>query len=99
SAVKEPKAIDASYNTYNNKLELNLKNDTLDYVVKKISQLTGKNIIATKSASIETVSGFIGQTVLEQALEQMSKRNNLLLTIDENGYYLLDKTEKSEEAG
>ena len=92
------KEVEANYNTYNNKLELNLKNDTLDYVVKKISQITKKNVIATKAASFEKVNGYIGQTDFGDALNQMARRNELTLMEDEAGYYVFDKATPSETA-
>ncbi|MBK8562383.1 MAG: type II secretory pathway, component PulD [Saprospiraceae bacterium] len=89
----EPKEIDAKYNAYNGKLELNLHNDTLDYVLKKISQLTSKNIIATKLASNEQVSGYIGQTNIDDALEQLAKRNELTVVSPAESYFVFDKAE------
>lgn len=92
------KEVDAKYNSYNGKLELNLRNDTLDFVVRKISQITNKNIIATKAASNEVVSGFIGATTLDDALRQMAKRNELILIEDEDGYFVFDKASAAELA-
>lgn len=89
-----PKSINIRYNGYNDKLELNLDKDTLDYVVKEISKLTGKNIIASKEASMEQVSGYIGITDFEDALELFSIRNELELTKDDKGFYFLDKIKK-----
>jgi type IV pilus assembly protein PilQ len=92
------KEVDAKYNAYNGKLELNLRNDTLDFVVRKISQATNRNIIATKAASNEVVSGFIGAATLEDALRQMAKRNDLVLIENEDGYFVFDKASAAELA-
>ena len=69
--VKKPLAKEPiiNYNNYNNQIELDLNRDTLDQVLKAISQKTGINIIASKSASKEEVNGYIGKTSLEEALE------------------------------
>lgn len=87
----QPREIDAKYNAYNEKLELNLTGDTLDFVVKKISQVTSKNVIVTKAASNEIVKGFIGAVPFEEALEQLAKRNDLTYSKEESGYYIFDK--------
>ncbi|MEM9821098.1 MAG: type II secretory pathway, component PulD [Bacteroidota bacterium] len=96
-APKE-RLIDITYNNYNDKIQLNLKNDSLDLVLKKVSQLTKKNVICTKVISALQVSGFIGQTSFEDALEQLAKRNNLQLTKDNKGYYIFDANTPSETA-
>jgi type IV pilus assembly protein PilQ len=86
-----PKPVDAKFNTYSEKLELNLNRDTLDYVLKKISELTQRNIIATKEVSFEVVSGYIGPTALTEALDQMAERNNLTVTLTDQNYFLVSR--------
>ncbi|MFK8101598.1 MAG: type II secretion system protein GspD [Saprospiraceae bacterium] len=94
--------VDIEYNKFNDGLEMNLRNDTLDQVVKKISQLTDKNVISSKAASNTIVNGFIGKTNLENALSQFAQRNDLSLTKDAKGYFFLDLEQnqaKSTNAG
>lgn len=88
------KPLDISYNNYNNQIKLDLKNDTLDLVVKKISELTNINIITTPPSSNLLVSGYIGNTALETALEQLGKRNNIEFTKNDKGYYVFDIAKK-----
>ena len=85
-----PKLIDIKFNNYNNKLELNLRKDTLDFVVQKISELSQKNVIASKAASSMMVSGYVASTEFDQALELLAKRNDLQITKDEQDFYLID---------
>lgn len=89
--IAAPHVINVTYNSYNNHLEMDLKNDTLDRVVQKISELSKKNIITTPASSNLIVNGYIGSSLFEDALEQLSKRNNLKLEQDEKGYFVLDK--------
>ncbi|MEM8908790.1 MAG: type II secretory pathway, component PulD, partial [Bacteroidota bacterium] len=95
----QPRLVDITYNGYNDKIQLNLKNDTLDQVLKLISELTKKNVISTKAASNLQVSGFIGSTNFENALEQLARRNDLDLTKDDKGYYLLDQSNTQAAQG
>jgi len=88
--IQERKNIDITYNDYNGKLQLNLEKDTLDQVARRISELTKKNVITTKATSGLIVSGFIGNTESEEALEQLARRNDLKLVKDEKGYYVFE---------
>lgn len=92
------KLLDITYNGYNNNLSLNLKRDTLDKVLKVISSLSKKNVISTKAASDIVVSGYIGLTDFDDALEQLATRNELSIEHDEKGYYVLD-VKKDEKDG
>lgn len=87
----QEKDIIIKFNSYNNTLELDLHSDTLDKVVKKISELSKINIIATKEVSNVLVSGYVGATQFETALEQFVKRNDLSFIKDKNNYYTIDK--------
>ncbi|MEL6863596.1 MAG: secretin N-terminal domain-containing protein [Bacteroidota bacterium] len=89
----EVKVLDISYNSYNDKLQLNLQRDTLDQVVQKISELSQKNVITTQRASALVVDGYVGATQFEDALEQLAKRNELLVKKEDKGYYTLDLKE------
>ncbi len=89
--------VDIKYNKFNDGLEMNLRNDTLDQVVKRISQLTDKNVISSKAASNTIVSGFIGKTNLENALNQFAQRNDLSLTKDAKGYFFLDLEQNARQ--
>ena len=88
--IQKQKAIDIVYNDYNGKLQLNLQKDTLDQVAKRISELTKKNVITTKATSGLIVSGFIGNTESEEAMEQLARRNDLKLVKDDKGYYVFE---------
>ncbi len=96
---QEEKKLDISYNDYNDNLTLNLKRDTLDEVLRAISRLSGKNVISAKSISDMTVSGFVGNTKFEDALNQFALRNDILVVKDEKGFYILtDKKENTKIA-
>jgi len=94
---EEEKELDITYNDYNDNLSLNLKRDTLDEVLRSISKLSGKNVISAKNISNLTVSGFIGNTKFEDALNQFALRNDIMVVKDEKGFYVLtDKKGKAK---
>jgi type IV pilus assembly protein PilQ len=90
---------DITYNSYNGRLKLNLQNDTLDAVVRKISQLTGINVIASNAASPKIVNGYVGDATMEDALEQMALRNELGLNKNNKQFLLIETlNEKNSNA-
>ena len=105
---QKEKKLDITYNDYNDNLSLNLKRDTLDEVLRVISKLSNKNVISAKNISGMTVSGFVGNTKFEDALNQFALRNDITVVKDEKGFYVLtDKknntkvaeTDESEDNG
>src|SRR6202012_5029941 len=62
------KDVNAKYNASNNTLSLSLDNDTLTAVAKKVSQISGKNVIVPGSLNGKLVSGFIEAAPFETAL-------------------------------
>ena len=86
---QEEKKLDITYNDYNDNLTLNLKRDTLDEVLRSISKLSGKNVISAKNISGMIVSGFVGNTKFEDALNQFALRNDIMVVKNEKGFYVL----------
>jgi type IV pilus assembly protein PilQ len=76
------------YNSYNQKISLDLKQDTLLAVLREISLKTGTNVIATREVGDTKVNGFIGKTTLPEALEQLAVQNGLGLQRNTEGYYI-----------
>jgi type IV pilus assembly protein PilQ len=60
-------------------LSLNLRNDTLEAVSRKIALLTGKNIVLDPSVRLLQVSGFMTGVELESCLKQIAANNSLQL--------------------
>lgn len=86
----QPKQIEITFNSYNKKVEMNLKRDTLDNVLEILSRAGGINVIATEKAGKKLVSGYIGQSDIPDALIQMSVRNGLIFSDENPDYFLLD---------
>ncbi len=83
--------IDFDKNTHT--ISLDLSNDTLAKVVKKMVLETGENIIPAAGLGNEKVSIFIRDVNLEEALKQLTYANDLNLEKSEdNIFYLKRKT-------
>ncbi len=89
---KVPKVIDVSYNNLNDFLSVKLENDSLPNVVQAIIDKSGKNIIMAPDIKNQKVSSYILNRPFDQVIEMMAKSNNLSATKDDNGFYLLEKS-------
>ncbi|UII80126.1 type II secretion system protein GspD [Flagellimonas sp. CMM7] len=96
----KPKEIEASYNDKNDFLSIKLSNESLEGVAKKITDISGKNLVIGPSLKDKQVSAYILNRPFEQVVEMMAKSNQMVLTIDENGFYYLEKdTTPTEQTG
>jgi len=80
-----------SYAAYNDLISFDLKQDTLINVVKRITGLTGKNIVLSPGLSLQVVSGFIQKASLEAALDKLCFANDLRLMKTEDNFFLIEK--------
>lgn len=88
--VFKQKVIPISYNKDSNKLSIELNNDTLAVAFKKITDLTGKNLIYSVGLGNKLLSGYIKNKSLESALDKLAFSNNLLVTKTKDDYYLFE---------
>lgn len=92
--VEQPKPlkkIDVSYNDKNKFLSVKLKNDSLPRVAQAITDASRRNVVLAPEVKGEKVSAYILNRPFDQVLEMMAKSNSLILTIDENNNYYLEK--------
>ncbi|GAA3591052.1 type II and III secretion system protein [Flavivirga amylovorans] len=92
--IKKPeplKPIDVTYNEQNRFLSVKLKNDSLPRVAQAITDASKKNIVLAPDIKDQKVSAYILNRPIDEVLEMMAKSNSLVLTIDENENYYLEK--------
>ncbi len=92
-----PKEINVKYNASNNALFLSLSNDSLTAVARKISQVSGKDVIAPTSLSNKIVSGFIESAPFEAALDKIAFTNNIKMVKTKDDFYLFQPLDQNEE--
>jgi type IV pilus assembly protein PilQ len=68
-----------------------LKNDTLDAVVRKVSRLTGRTLIVGKEHAGDLLSGYVPPTSFDTALENIMFMNGFNVVRHRKGFYLIDK--------
>ncbi|WP_223818155.1 type II secretion system protein GspD [Mucilaginibacter rubeus] len=91
------KDINAKYNQAENKLSLELQNDSLPAVAKKISQVSGKNVIVPGSLQAKLVTAFIEGAPFDGALEKLAFTNELKMVKTGDGFYLFQPLGENEE--
>ncbi|WP_168796298.1 type II secretion system protein GspD [Flagellimonas onchidii] len=89
--LPKPKEIEATYNDKNNFLSIKLSNEPLESVAKRITDISGKNLVLGPALKDKQVSAYILNRPFEQVVEMMAKSNQMILTIDDNGFYYLEK--------
>jgi type IV pilus assembly protein PilQ len=89
------KEIAISFNAYNDLLSLDLHNDTLSKVTKKITQLTKKNLILASGLTTKIVTVYIENMPFDNAIDKMAFVNNLKLIKTKDNFYLLESAENT----
>ncbi|MGH1338876.1 MAG: type II secretion system protein GspD [Aureispira sp.] len=86
------KEVGVYYNQYNSTISLDLEQDTLAVVAKKITQQSGVNVIISPKAKDQQVNGFVDKLPVDKALKLLAKSNGLYLTETADGVFFLRTT-------
>ncbi|WP_254070994.1 type II secretion system protein GspD [Pedobacter sp. L105] len=101
--VAEPKVvipvkeISARYDGQRNTLSLELNNDTLSKVARKITQISGKNVVVPYALLNKLVSGFFSDAPFETALEKLAYANQLKLVKTNDNVFVIEALGENEE--
>lgn len=95
--IAVPKDISIKYNHYNGRLSIDLKNDTLDAVARKITQVTKKNILVGSALLNKTISAYIEDMPFENAIEKMAYANDLKLVKTDDDFYVLQSLQDADQ--
>ncbi|GIQ61337.1 general secretion pathway protein GspD [Flavobacterium collinsii] len=87
------KAIDISYDLANNLLSLNLKDDKLYDVFRKIMDESAKNLVFAPGLENQLLTVYIKNMPFDAALNKLAFANNLSVTKSRDNFYVFDKTE------
>jgi type IV pilus assembly protein PilQ len=91
------KEVNAKYNPTDNTLSLTLDNDSLASVARKITQISGKNVIVPNALQGKRVSAFIAAAPFETAMDKLAFANEIKLVKTGDNYYLFQPLEENEE--
>lgn len=88
------KEIGISFNPYNNTLSMDLSNETLGNVARKITQTSGQNVVISPKAQLKKVNGFIDKMPVDKALKLLARSNDLYFTETAEGAFFLRTKEE-----
>ncbi|MBI5541220.1 MAG: general secretion pathway protein GspD [Bacteroidia bacterium] len=88
-----PRKLNIKYTAANDQLSVDLTKDTLVSVTKEITRQSGKNIILASSLNGILINGFVQDKPFDQVIEMLAFSNDLSLTKNSDGFYILDKKE------
>jgi type IV pilus assembly protein PilQ len=91
------KEINAKYDAADNTLSLTLENDSLVSVARKITQVSGKNVIVPNSLQGKRVSGYIAAAPFETAMDKLAYTNEIKMVKTNDNFYLFQPLEENEE--
>ena len=89
--------ISARYDQLNNSLSLELSNDSLTLVARRITQLSGRNVVVPVALQGKRVTGFIANAPFELALEKLAFANDLKMVRTSDNFYLFQPLEENEQ--
>src|SRR5690606_21101898 len=76
----------------NNNLNLDLKNERLDKVFRKIMDISGKNLLYSPEIEATPLSIYIKDVSFDLAMEKLAESNNLLFSKSRDGFYVFDSS-------
>jgi len=95
--VRPLKVFMVAFNPQENTLSLELENDSLYAVARKITQASGGNILVPPSLMNKKVTAFISHVAFPIALEKLAYANDLKLVRTSDNFFLFQPLEDNEE--
>jgi len=95
--IKSGEDINAKYTQLDNTLSLSLNNDSLTAVAKKITEISGKNLVIPAALQGKMVSAFIQNAPFETAMDKLAFANELKMVKTSDNFYLFQPLEENEE--
>lgn len=86
----EEKIIEAIFQPVNQTLSLDLKNDRLEKVFRKIMDISGKNLLFTPEIQSRQLTLYLNNIPFDIALQKLAQTNDLLLNRSRDGFYVFE---------
>lgn len=91
------KEINVRYRELDNALSMDLSNDSLTAVAKKITTLSGKNIIVPPGLQGKMVTAFISGASFDVAMDKLAFSNELKMVKTNDSFYLFQPLDDNEQ--
>ena len=86
-----------SYDLTTATISTDLRSDPLPKVFRKITEISGKNLLYTPELNNKKISLFLSNIPIEVALQKLAESNDLALTITRDGFYEFESIPGLEE--
>jgi type IV pilus assembly protein PilQ len=91
------KELKIKYENLSNTLSVDLNNDSLTAVARKITQLSGKNVIVPNTLQTKTITAFLQEAPFDAGIEKVAFTNQLKMVKTSDNFYLFQPLEENEE--
>lgn len=85
-----PREIPIEYNAQSSLFSIDLQQDSLPKVLKKITSRTGKNLVYAVGLEGRRLSGFIKEKTFDNAIDILAQTNNLRVNRTADGFYVFE---------
>lgn len=85
-----PREIPITFNQTSSLFSIDLQRDSLPRVFKKITNITGKNLVYAVGLEGKKLSGFIKEKSFDKAIDMLALTNNLKVSKTQDGFYLFE---------
>jgi type IV pilus assembly protein PilQ len=91
--------IGTKYDKGKDLFSVDLQNDTLFVAFKKITNVTGKNLVFSPGIGNQKISSYIKDKTFESAIDKIAFANNLSVTKTKDNYYLFESASAPNQKG
>ncbi|WP_442267059.1 type II secretion system protein GspD [Tenacibaculum sp. ZS6-P6] len=88
--VVSERIIPIEYNANEDLFSIDLKKDSLPLALRRITEVTGKNMLYGIGSESSLITAYIKNKPLEGAIDKIAYTNNLSVTKTKDGYYLFE---------
>lgn len=91
--------IEVTYQKEKDLFSIHLRNDTLYTAFKKITDVTGKNLVFAPGIENQKITAYIKEKSFESAIDKIAFANNLSVTKTKDNYYLFESASSPNQKG
>lgn len=95
--IPPPKEIRVQFNPGENTISLDLQDDSLQKVFRKITDVSGKNLLYAPGMENIALTTYMKDVSFPTAMEKLAMSNRLDLKKSEDGFYIFNRTGKAVE--
>lgn len=93
------KEVSVSYLPQRNLITLDLKNDPLEKVFRKITDVSGKNLVFAPGMESLPLSAYLSNVPFESAMEKLALSNHLKVSQTRDGFYIFNTIQTQNTEG